>query len=459
MERDIKSFRNDIMKAKNKSLEGLSLNFDEAFEEIKQYIEDKKTEELSKDYFDKSEIIKKDKEYLRKRKKEYRELIREAMGMKNIAVRGYKRDDFIEKVLSELVGYSILDDAFYDPEITDIYVIDWKTIFVEKKGVNQRYHKTFNSPEHYEVIIKKFIDEAGKEINLGEGKIVDFELYQDRGAGTSPGVSPRDYTLTIRKHEEEHITLENLLDWGLMNKKVSDLIGMLITGETNLVCAGLTGSGKTTTIRAFLDYFVTKSNKRMLVCEDTQELFPKNEHTVELVTVKHEDKKMAVTLRDLIITSLRLKPKYIVVGEVRGVEAEAAVEAMETGHSTIFTIHGGTTTNVINRIATKYLMQMPSLSIDIVERIVGSALDYVFVQDNIPGIGRKITSLTEISYDFDERRVKMRPIFEFNFATKEWDFKNHLDDSKINKMLRRGISIEKLKPWMSEELKSKMNLV
>lgn len=461
MEKKIKSFRSDIMKARNQSLEGIPLNFEEAFEEVKKYIEKKKTVEMAQANANKDEKIKKDKKYLRERKEEYGELVQEAISVNNLVVRGYEGEkfgDFIEQALSELVGYSILDDAFYDPSISDIYVIDWQTIYVEKNGVNQPYHKKFKSPEHYQSIIKKFVDEAGKEINLGEGKIVDFELYQDRGAAISPAVSPRDYTLTLRKHNEEHITLENLLNWGLMSQKVSDLIGMLITGETNIVCAGLTGSGKTTTIRAFLDHFVTKSNKRMLVCEDTQELFPENKHTVELVTVKHEDAKMAVSLRDLIMTALRLKPKYIVVGEVRGVEAEAAVEAMETGHSTIFTIHGGTTTNVVNRIATKYLMQMPSLSIDVVERIVGSALDYVFVQDNIPGIGRRITSLTEVSYSFETRRVTMTPIFEFNFATREWDFKNNLQDEKINKMLRRGISIEELKPWMSERLKKEMHL-
>ena len=194
--------------------------------------------------------------------------------------------------------------------------------------------------------------------------------------------------------------------------------------------------------------YVTKTNKRMLVCEDTQELFPRNKHTIEMVTTKSDDPRIAVTLRDLIITSLRLKPKYIVVGEVRGVEAEAAVEAMETGHSTIFTIHGGTVWNVINRIVTKYLMAMPSIGIDVVERIIGSGLDYVFVQDSIPEIGRKVTSLNEIYYDFDEKRVVSKVIFRYDFEKKDWVWEGKLGADKVDKMLRRGISLERLKPWM-----------
>lgn len=459
MERDFRSIRREIQKLNNKKQQGVLLSYDEAMDEVKDFLSEKISEKMTEDakFGDENEtgdVLIKDKEYLRKKKAQYRDYINECVTFNQIRVKDYedeKMDEFVEEMVGEFAGYSVLEDAFSDPEVSDIFVIDWETIFVEKKGKNVKYHKSFRSPKHFERVLKRFVGEAEKEINLGNSKIVDFELYQDRGCATSPGVSPRGYSVTLRKHAEDHITRDQLVGWEVMNQKMSDLLGMLIVGETNMICAGLTGSGKTTTIRALLDYYVTKANKRMLVCEDTQELFPKNEHTLELVSVKSDDPKLAVPLGNLIHTALRLKPKYIVVGEVRGVEAEAAVEGMETGHSTIFTMHGGNPWNIMNRIVTKYFMAMPNLGIEIVERIIGSGVDYVFIQDNIPGIGRKITSLSEVNYDFKEKTIKLKTIFRFDFETESWVWENKLGAEKTDKMLRRGIPLKELRPWMEEE--------
>ena len=124
------------------------------------------------------------------------------------------------------------------------------------------------------------------------------------------------------------------------------------------------------------------------------------------------------------------------------------VEGMETGHSTITTMHGGNPWNIINRLVTKYLMQMPSLSIDVVERIIGSSLDYICIQDNIPGIGRKCTSIHEVSYDFVERRVVLRCIMRFDFEVEDFVFESKLSREKAETMMRRGIKWEELKDWV-----------
>lgn len=456
LDSDFKTFKRDIMKANNRNTFGMLLSYEEALEEVRDYLQDKMTEKKANELRtkEKQDYIIKDKEYLRRKKKEYRDMINECIGVRNVRVKNYEGEkvyQFVEEMVSEFAGYSILEEAFQDPTVSDVYVIDWETIFIEKNGQNQKYRHKFRSARHFEDVLARFLMEAGKEINLGDAKIVDFELYQDRGCATSPGVSPRGYSLTIRKHTEDHITRDQLVEQNVINEKISDLLGMLIVGETNLICVGLTGSGKTTSLRALLDYYVTKANKRVLVGEDTQELFLKNEHTLELVSVKSDDPRIAVPLQNLIYTALRLKPKYIIVGEVRGVEAEAAVEAMETGHSTIFTMHGGDEWNTVNRLVTKYLMAMPTLGIDVVERIIGSGVDYIFIQDNIPGIGRKISRLVEVEYDFAERRVAMKTIFKYDFIEKDWIWENKISTKKADKMLRRGITLEELEPWMDKE--------
>lgn len=453
MDTSLKSYRNELKKIKNESFDGGMLTLEEATDIVQDYVMHRLSEErreaVNKNKED--EKVKKDKAYLREKKKKMREMIYDCIREKRIQVREYtgtKINDFVDLMTSEFAGYSVLEDAFSDPGVSDIFVIDWETIFVERHGKNERYHKSFKSPKHFEDTLKRFLNEAGKEINAGEGKIIDFELYQDRGAATHPDVSPRGYSLTMRKHTEEHITRNQLLGGKVVDEKLVDLLGILILGESNMICAGLTGSGKTTTVRAVLDHYITKANKRMLVAEDTQELFPQNPHTLELVSVKSDDPKNAVPLQNLIYTALRLKPKYIVVGEVRGVEAEAAVEGMETGHSTIFTMHGGAPMNIINRLTTKYLTSMSSLSIDVVERIIGSGVDYIFIQDNIPGIGRKVTSLTEVSYDFGTRRVDLKTICRFDVKEQKWVWENPIGEEKIDKMLRRGIKYDELKRWI-----------
>lgn len=457
LEVDIKSFKRDILKAQNKSTAGIIRNFDEAIEDIRTFIQDDKKEEIQeklRSKYTSNDIERKDKAYLRDKEQEYRKIITECINANKIRVKGFegRMNEFTDLAVSEFVGYSVLEDAFKNPDVSDIYVINYDTIFVKQKGVNVRYPYKFRNPRHCENTIKRFITEDKKELNNGANKIVNFEMFEDRGCAISPAVAIKGYSVTLRKHEEDHITHADLLKGGLMNEEISHLLGLLIDGETNIICAGITGSGKTTTIRALLDYNLLKSNKRVVVCEDTPELFLKYPHTLELVTVQSDDPTIRVDLRDLIYAALRLEPKYIVAGEVRGPEAEAAVEAMETGHSTIFTMHAGTPVNAINRLVTKYLMQMPSLGTDVVERIVGSGVDYIFIQDAIPGIGRRITSLDEISYDFKTKNVAVKNIFQYDFEKRDWVWSTReLGDLQINKMLRRGVKLEDLRPYMRKD--------
>lgn len=455
MEQTVHSFRKDLARIKNKNQEGVLLDYDEALEKVRDLLTEKLKTILDNEVKDpKKEKVAKNKEFLRRKMSVYRGYIEDIVYDNSIRVRQYENDKldlFIDEMVQEYAGYSILAPAFDNPDISDIFVIGWDKIFVEEKGVNRLYEHTFRNQKHLAITIERFLREADKEINNGDQKIVDFELYGDRGCATSPGVSPKDYSLTIRKHAEDHITRDQIVKWNVLSEKMADLLGMLIVGESNLIYAGLTGSGKTTSIRALLDYYVAKANKRMLVCEDTQELFTKNEHSLELVSVKSEDPKLRVTLGQLIITALRLKPKYIIVGEVRGEEAQAAVEGMETGHSTIFTMHGGNAWNIINRLVTKYLMAMPSLGIDVVERIIGSSLDYICIQDNIPGIGRKLTSITEVNYNFHTRRIDLKPIFRFDFKTKDFVLENKISREKADTLMRRGVTWEELEEWIEDE--------
>lgn len=452
-EKDIKSFKKDKQRiagiTNNRYVYGRDEAYNLVVEQLSQYITREKIELLGGNG---------NKAYFRKIKEQYHSLVSAIVYEEQIRVREYgdNIDGFVDFVVEEIVGYSVLAEAFYDPTVTDIFVNTWNEIFIEKNDSTPiEYPHTFRSPKHLKAFIDRILRVDGKEINKGNDKIVDATFYEDRVNAINEPIGGKGPSITFRKHSEDHIQLDQLLDKQVMSKELADFLGMLLLGECNMVLAGITGSGKTTTTRGLLDKYVAESNKRMVVVEDTQELFLKAKHVLPLVSYHSDVESEAVDLQDLIITGLRLKPKYIVVGEVRGPEAQAAVEAMETGHSTIFTAHAGTPINLVNRIVTKYLQSMPSLGIDVVERIIGSAIDYIAVQDDIPGIGRKVTSVTEVSYDFEARRVKLTPIFRYNFKTKEFEKLNKISEEKADKMLRRGIPYDVLKHhvigWDQEE--------
>ena len=446
-------YKKEILKISNNNNSKANevVDYDEAEKIVVDYLSEKKILEMTVNDGAIASNRNLTKQDLREAKERTRKLVSDCILQNNISVRGYggeKLDEFINDMVSEYSGYSILEDAFNDPDVDDIYCIEWNKIYVERAGKNVKYEKTFRSKEHYKDVVERFIRKAGKEINIGDSKIVDFELYGDRGCATSPAVTPKDYTMTLRKHREDHIMLDDLLYQQVLNEEISEFFGITIDGESNIIYAGITGTGKTTTIRALIDHYVTLNNKRMLVCEDTQELFPKNDHTLELVSCRAEDPKADVPLYKLIITALRLKPKYIVVGEVRAEEAQAAVEGMETGHSTIFTMHAGRPINAINRLVTKYLMMMPSLGVDVVERIIGSAVDFIAIQDHIPDVGRKVSVITEVEFNDDTKRIELRNLLEYDFNQDDWVWKKRIAPEKCRNLMRRGVKKDRVAKWM-----------
>ena len=417
--------------------------------------EDEKAIQTTKE---KVKIIK-NKEYLKENKLQMERRVREIIQIKNYKVREFKDNTelLIKNIVDELVGYSALTRAFEDDEVSDIFCLKYNKIYVEKNGENVKYPYVFRNEKHYNDFIERLVKEAEKELNKGDSKILDFDLFEDRYCAIEDVVAPNGKSLTIRKHSSNHITLPQIIEKGCMNQEVADILGLLIEGESNLIYAGLTGSGKTTSIRALLDFYVTKLNKRLLVCEDTRELFPSNDHTLELVTVKNENERIAVNLNQLVMTALRLKPKYICVGEVRGIEAESAVEAMSTGHSTIFTMHAGKAMDAIDRLVDKFLTALPNISSEVAERKVAGAVDFIAIQDDIRGVGRRVTSITEVSYDSRSKSLKLKTIMKYNFITNKFDFIEKISEEKADSMLRRGVKLDKLYPYVEWESENYIN--
>lgn len=444
IEKNIKSFKKDKQRLVGISNSRYVYSRDEAYNLLKEKFSDYVAQnniQLMKGNGSKA--------YFRQIKEQYRSIVSDIVYSQQIRVREFQDnvDGFINYVVEEMIGYSILAPAFLDPEVTDIFCNAWNEIFVERKGKPERYPYHFPSLKDFKTFIDRILRVDGKEINKGKDKIVSGVFYEDRFEAINDPVAAKGPSITFRKHSESHVQIDQLLHQQVMSQEMAELIGMIIYGECNVAVGGITGSGKTTTLRALLNKY---ASKRMLVVEDTPELFPSVANNLQLVSFKSDNPDEVITLERLIYTALRLKPKYIVVGEVRGSEMMAAVEAMETGHSTLLTGHADTPVNLVNRMVTKYLTAMPSLSVDVVERIIGSALDYVIIQDDIPGTGRKVTSITEVTYNYQTRRVEFTPIYRYNFEKKDFERLNKLSAEKADKMLRRGVPYDVLKTMVRD---------
>lgn len=121
---------------------------------------------------------------------------------------------------------------------------------------------------------------------------------------------------------------------------------------------------------------------------------------------------------------------------------------MRVYKGTIYTMHGGEPINIINRLVTKYLMAMPSLGIEVVERIIGSSVDYICIQDAIPNVGRKVTIIAEVTYDYEKNRVDLKPIYKFDFASNSFKKMNSISLDKVETMYRRGVKPEEVTRWV-----------
>lgn len=319
--KDVRSFRQDKLLLQNEDVDITKpLRYEQALEHVKLSLKEELKEAIEETQRQKRNgvIVIKNKAYLNYRLEDFTEKISNVVYEDALNIMDMTPEHFVKTAVSEMVGYDILDDAFAHPGVSDIYIYQWDKIFVECNGENMRYPKIFRNEKHYGNFIERLITEAEAKFDKGSNKIADFELFENRFCGVNQMVAPNGSSLTIRKHGENHVRMSDILEQNVMDKSVAEFFRLALLGQCSIVYAGITGSGKTTTIRAAVDEYVTASNRRILTCEDTRELFLENAQTLEMVSYKSKELDTSVDLSQLVVTALRLKPKYILIGEVRG---------------------------------------------------------------------------------------------------------------------------------------------
>ncbi|MCX6054000.1 MAG: CpaF family protein [Chloroflexi bacterium] len=322
------------------------------------------------------------------------------------------RDQLFKEVLNEILGYGPLQPLLDDPDISEIMVNGKNDIFVEQKGKLTKSNVTFESDDQILRIIDRIILPLGRRIDA-DSPTVDARLPDgSRVNAVIPPVAIDGPTITIRKFGKNRLSMDELIEYGSLTRNMASFIAACVISKLNIIVSGGTGSGKTTLLNAISSYIPDGS--RIITIEDAAELKLQQSHVVRMESKPaNTDGKNAVSIRDLVRNSLRMRPDRIVVGEVRGGECLDMLQAMNTGHDgSLTTLHANTPRDAISRMETMTLMAGMDLPLRVVREQIASAVDLIIQLSRLKDGTRRVTYITEVS-GMEGDTVVMTDIFKF----------------------------------------------
>ncbi|MBI4871938.1 MAG: CpaF family protein [Candidatus Riflebacteria bacterium] len=303
---------------------------------------------------------------------------------------------FIERVLSETVGYGAIDHLIKDPSVREIMVNGPDLIFVERGREVVQEGVRFKDADQLMTIIQRMLDPLGKRVDF-VSPMVDARLPDGSRINVIiPPLSLRGPALTIRKFPDKPITAPDLIAWGSATVQVMEILEACVRGRLNIIVSGGTGSGKTTLLNV-LSQFIPKRD-RVVVIEDTAELQIGLPNCLQLeARSANIEGAGRITIRDLVRNALRMRPDRIVIGECRGGEALDMLQAMNTGHDgSMTTAHANTPRDLISRLEIMVLMAGMQLPLQAIHRQIAGAVNLILQQERLEDGSRRITRITEV---------------------------------------------------------------
>lgn len=320
--------------------------------------------------------------------------------------------DFFKTVVDEILGFGPLEPLLSDNEVTEVMVNGPYLVYAEKKGKPIETDLKFVDDDHVQRIINRIIEPLGRCVDHN-WPMVDARLPDgSRVNAIIPPCAIDGPTITIRKFSKTPFQVADLIGFGTLTQDMADFLEACVVSKLNIIVSGGTGSGKTTLLNV-LSGFIPEGD-RIITIEDAAELQLHQRHVVRLET-KHAaaSEGRPVTIRDLVVNSLRMRPERIVVGECRAGEALDMLQAMNTGHDgSLTTIHANNPRDTISRLETLVLMAGMDLPLQVVRKQIASAIDLVVQQARLRDGSRKITNITEVQ-ETDGNVVILQDIFTF----------------------------------------------
>lgn len=324
-----------------------------------------------------------------------------------------ERVQIIDRVYSSIRGLGLLDSILKDDNITEVMINGPENIFIEKNGKLQKLNEKFESERRLEDIIQKIVGIAGREVNQAN-PIVDTRLPDgSRVNVVLPPISLVGPIVTIRKFSKTPMTMEQLIKYGSITPEIAELLKYFVKAKYNIFVSGGTGSGKTTFLNALSNYI--PKEERIITIEDSAELQVAGiDNLVSMETRNSNTSGVGeVTIRDLIKSSLRMRPERIIVGEVRGPEALDMLQAMNTGHDgSLSTGHANSSQDILSRLETMVLTGAEGLPLDAVRQQIASSLDIIIHLSRLRDHSRKTMEITEV-LGYEDGKIILNPIYKF----------------------------------------------
>ena len=318
----------------------------------------------------------------------------------------------MEGVFNSMRGLDVLQPLVDDPSVTEIMINGPHHIFVEQAGRLYRKNVSFETNEKLENVILNIVSKVNRTVNEAN-PIVDARLLDgSRVNVVLPPIALDGPTVTIRKFPEDPMTVEKLIDYGSITPEVAELLERMVKAKYNIFISGGTGSGKTTFLNA-ISNFIPK-DERVITIEDSAELQIKGvENLVRLETRNaNMEGKGEVTIRDLIRSSLRMRPERIVVGEVRGAEALDMLQAMNTGHDgSLSTGHANSTKDMLSRLETM-VVSGNNIPIEAIRQQIASAVDIIIQLSRLRDKSRRTIEITEM-VGYENGVFQTNPLYRF----------------------------------------------
>jgi pilus assembly protein CpaF len=339
-------------------------------------------------------------------------LFEQILTEENIVLSRPERARLFEQISAEILGFGPLQSLLEDDTITEIMVNGPKNVYIERKGKVHRVPITFESNDHVMRIIDRIVAPLGRRIDESS-PYVDARLPDgSRVNAVIPPISLVGPVLTIRKFSKNPITVDQMIQFGSVSAEAVQFLKACVEARLNIIISGGTGSGKTTLLNVLSSFI--PSDERIITIENAAELQLRQEHVVTLESrPPNIEGRGEITIRDLVMNSLRMRPERIIVGECRGGETLDMLQAMNTGHDgSMTTAHANTPRDALSRIETMCLMAGMDLPIRAIREQVASAVDVICQQERMRDGTRKVTTITEIS-GMEGDVITMTDIFIF----------------------------------------------
>lgn len=343
------------------------------------------------------------------------EALTKVMQEENFSLTSFDRANLTQSISDEILGLGPIQVFLRDPSISEVMVNGFENIFVERAGKIQRTSKTFYSEDHLRRIIERIVSQVGRRIDE-TSPMVDARLLDGtRVNAVVPPIALDGSTLTLRKFTSEPLGMKDLLAFGTLTMEAKDLLTSCIKGKLNIVISGGTGSGKTTLLNVLSSLIAAE--ERIVTIEDAAELRLMQPHVIRLESrPPNAEGKGAITIRDLVRNSLRMRPDRIVVGEVRDSAALDMLQAMNTGHDgSLTTVHANTPRDALSRIETMVLMSGMELPITAIREQISQAVDLIIQQNRLRDGSRKITQISEV-IGVDGGVIQLQDLFTYNYS-------------------------------------------